>query len=96
MQSNRDYATENLNLERKIKEYQEHFIMLNGKMKDLEKENQKLKKVIEIFKKKIRFSTYESLKNQIVLFSNDFGIHIYTIYCETKEDYELMKEVFKK
>ena len=43
MQSNRDYATENLNLERKIKEYQEHFIMLNGKIKDLEKENQELK-----------------------------------------------------
>lgn len=92
MQSNRDYATENLNLIQKIKEYQEHFIMLNGKMKDLEKENEKLKKAIKILNR------YIDIKENHTYLNNKYYHTIRLDYHEnlTKEEYDLLKEVFKK
>ena len=103
MQSNRDYETQILNLEIKIKEYQEHFIMLNGKMKDLEKENQELKEEINELSKDAlcfekRCDKLEKVIKDYCYIDNFEEGEIIRMCCESyeesnSEDFEFIKEV---
>lgn len=98
MQSNRDYATENIYLKKRLKvletsvlEYKDQeqlYWQTNENNVKLRQENEKFKKAIEIILNKkvnIRLLLLHNLKDYNFLIGNSYQL--------TKEEYEFLKEV---
>lgn len=85
MNSNRDYATENINLKKRLEVLKQELKVCEYFERNLIQEIEKLKKVIEILKEHLYVKELDI--DYILEFNSLYSNHL------TKQEFELLKEV---